>query len=327
MMDSYFNNADELWERFQSSVALEPRSRYFDYAPLRDRIVGFSLQRNYPSEIRFKPPKRTNGEDDTVALIHVIYLHPQEFKMSSHEGRVPFALRITAFSRYLSEHADYSFSDEDCPTRDSVLLSRRTPEPLEIQSYGRYFYNHSSNSFEDEKAQSLSGKDILDRLFKSHCDTTKPLRRVWPEFDFRMTWRLFAFLGSIVDFLKAILRILFGRHIESTETGTGFLKPYRREDMKLLRADSIEFFGYKAPKNLVLLYSLALAALFTGAYIRRMQDGFIYAVAASDVISLAFSIIILWILEAAFPRLLLSLINLLVRVKIRVIAHRLEQNR
>ena len=61
-------------------------SGYFNYVSLNDTKVGFSLQKNYPSNIQFKPAKTNSGEDDDVAVIWVVYdeLQPSPDKTRTH---------------------------------------------------------------------------------------------------------------------------------------------------------------------------------------------------------------------------------------------------
>jgi len=62
MTDLFFNSADELKEAF----GIDNLPGYESYTAYKDRKVGFSVQRQYPPDICYKPPKRKDGNPDTV---------------------------------------------------------------------------------------------------------------------------------------------------------------------------------------------------------------------------------------------------------------------
>ncbi len=167
MTDLFFNSPDELKEAF----GIDNLPGYENYIPFKDRKVGFSVQRQYPPDIRYKPPKRKDGTPDTVALIRVLYFHPTEVNEPVNPGKVPLSLSISTHSRYLINHFEYNFDDDNCPTRQSISLSKSTPRPIALDSKSEYFYDHHNNSFINNRSESLKGKEVLDRIFQLHCNT------------------------------------------------------------------------------------------------------------------------------------------------------------
>lgn len=122
----HFENTDE----FLAVFKLNEDSRYERATNLLNEKIGFSVQRTYPPEFRYKPPKLKNGEPDTVALIYVSYDYPRTNVENEGSQLVPVAFRIVKHSRYIAQHFDYNFEDEDCPTEESVLGSKVTPNLL-----------------------------------------------------------------------------------------------------------------------------------------------------------------------------------------------------
>src|SRR2546426_6106381 len=106
-----FNDSEEFLVKFD----LNTPPPYENTTRLTDRRVGFSVQRQYPLNILFKPARTLSGRDDTVALIHAIYTHPAEESVDLQN--VPITLRVHCHSRYSSAHVGFNYSDPDCPTK------------------------------------------------------------------------------------------------------------------------------------------------------------------------------------------------------------------
>ena len=136
-------------------------SGYENPIQLRDTTVGFSIQKNYPTGIRFKPAKSEEGDDD-VAVIWVVY---EPHKRAPAADLIPLRLRIATMSKYRAAHWDYNFDDENCPTEDSVLLSKSTPRPLELSLVNEYYYSETLDSLVNLKGDRVEGRDVLDHLF------------------------------------------------------------------------------------------------------------------------------------------------------------------
>ena len=52
-------DAERLRDIFQIDNLVD--KKYIEYTPLKDRQAGFSVKREYPSNIRYKPPRTRNG--------------------------------------------------------------------------------------------------------------------------------------------------------------------------------------------------------------------------------------------------------------------------
>ena len=64
-----FNSATEFFKAFEIGES----SKYKNFTPLEDVNVGFSIQREYPGNGRYRPPMRADGTPDVIAIIHVVY--------------------------------------------------------------------------------------------------------------------------------------------------------------------------------------------------------------------------------------------------------------
>jgi len=110
---------------------------YLEPIHLTDTKVGFSVQRGYPTNIRYKPARNKAGEYDNIAVIWVVY----EDRLPQGDSLIPIRLRIAMMSKYRSVHWDYDFQAEVCPTKESVLESKKSPQPLDLSLSGVWTYS------------------------------------------------------------------------------------------------------------------------------------------------------------------------------------------
>jgi len=158
-MPEYLGDAGQLKDIFKID---DLSSTYKNYSVSANRRVGFSVEREYPEDIRFKPPYNVRGIPDVVAIIHVVYAHPADFGDRIKGERVPIYLDIVSYSKYISVHRDYNFDDPECPTSESVGISDSTPRPKEARSMEDYYYNHQTHNLQNKKWKVVSGEFIFE---------------------------------------------------------------------------------------------------------------------------------------------------------------------
>ncbi|MFZ3138911.1 MAG: hypothetical protein WA126_16140 [Thermodesulfovibrionales bacterium] len=144
---------------------------YMDIKIFQDKYIGFSVKREYPKNIRFKPAKTKSGKDDVVALIKVTYGDPKITDKPFNPERVPIIISIIRWSIYKNNHFDYHYEDNDCPTEESLIRMNASSPPENLDSYDEYFYSHTLNQFITNKGKSITGKQILDKIFEEHINT------------------------------------------------------------------------------------------------------------------------------------------------------------
>ncbi len=308
----YFNSTEELINAF--NVRSNPV--YERITPLKDCKAGFSIQRKYPEDIRYKPPKLRNGDDDTVALIHVIYEHPEENTKQQEQGsKVPLVVRIVKFSRYTATHFDYNFSDESCPTKESVEKSKLTPAPIELNYENAFYYNHADPQFyEITTGQALTGVEILEKVYTDHCDTVR-LKGVKLRLKLRSQSYGISFLNKLVRVLTKALTSLFGRTLDDSDSISVYFSGYKRENLKKLSTESITVFGYSTARRVIILFCLLVASSFTWYFLAGGNSTYLRTVFSNSFLSLAFSILIIWILDVIVPVLLLHMINIVIKMR------------
>lgn len=290
--------------------------KYKEYIPLRDTRAGFEVKREYPKKIRYKPPQARDGKPDRVALIQVVLILPKKEEKRKRDKRIPVFVSIHLFSRYLSKHFDYDFDNtdcQDCPTKESIEKSKSTPRPLDLQSFDEYVYDTESNTLQTIRGKEVSGEKILDTVFEEHCNTIHLLKGL----KFRVKLGIRNFLVSIcgfnINFMIWVLRNLFGRTLESAESSRGTLTAYRREDLKLLKTEAFDLFGYRASKNVILVFSTFAILIYLITLIAKIK--FLRNMTSNNLIVVCCAIVSLWILDHPVPLIILFFLNLLILLR------------
>lgn len=314
MTEGLFENADQL----RNALGIQNiETLYKDYTPLTDHRVGFSIQRNYPSNIRFKPPIKANGDPDKVAIIHVIY--SVESLDTSNINKVPIRLFIGTFSKYLSKHFDYDFSDTaHCPTKESVQISKMSPEPLSLEDYTEYYFDHSAQGVFDSKGKNVIGREILDGIFQKHCNTVHWIKGIIIQSNLGSKNIVVKLMTMAIETAKWILRVFFGRTFESQDWFAGVLQPYKREDMRLLKIESIEISNFKASKNVAVTFSVLVIIVAMLITYSNFENKLVSAIKENSLLQLTACILTLWFMDSVMPLLILWFINLLVRWKLKI---------
>ncbi len=307
----FINSAKELVALFNVRNNLA----YDRVTPLRDCKAGFSIQRKYPADLQYRPPKLMDGTDEAVALIHVIYAHPEEEKQEERGSRVPLIIRITNYSRYRANHFDYNFYDPNCPTKESVEKSKLTPAPGELNYEKSFYFDHKDNQFHDESGGVITGLKVLERVYNDHCDTVHFLKGL--KLRLKLKSRSFGMyiLGTLVGLLKWSLSSIFGRTLDESDEISTYFSGYTRENLKKLSTDSITVFGYSTARRVIILFCLLAATIFTWYFYSSEKNKYLKAIFSNSFLSLTFSIVIIWVLDVIVPVLLFRFVNIIIKIR------------
>ena len=283
--------------------------------------IGFSVQRRYPASCRYKPPVKRNGEPDTLALIVVVY--QPDRRDPNKPYLVPIVARVSVYNRYVAKHLDYDFTDDECPTEESVVASNKTPRPIELSSINDYFFDHNNDRFLGADTKVIDGIDIIDGLFKLHLATVDKLKGAIFRWRLNNINRKARCYGLVLGIFKWLLKLSCGQTLESDNMGKGILDKYRREDMKLLKTESIEIFGYKASRNTICTFCSLLLIAFVFFRIVGAPRG-IKTIAGNNFLGIAACILSISLLDWALPRIFLVAINLVIKARLRSMAARIK---
>jgi hypothetical protein len=291
-------------------------SKYSDYIKLRDDI-GFSVQRDYPRNIMYDLPKTSSGKPDVRVIIYVVCEKPPDSDKDKPKKAKLF-MRVIPFSRYLSSHWDYNYNDLECPTEDSVQRSKTTPKPIAIESLDEYVYDYDTNTLRDSKNQERTGEQILDSLFDKHCNTTHIFKGLTLRWRMGSRDKVVGLCDLLVQIDQWILKTFFGRTFEPKDPFSGSFKIYQKEDMKLLKTEAIDIYGYKASKNVIITFASFVLIGFSVAYKYSIGNDFFNKMTANNLTMICFTLVSLFLLDHVLPFIFLKIINSLIRLKIKL---------
>lgn len=301
-------------EAFRSLFDFEAEPKYERYTPLKDRKAAFSVQKIYPSDILYSPPTRKNGEPDVVSIIHVIYNHPSEQK-NFKSNKIPIILTVTPFSRFLANHFDYDFTNEECPTAESVERSKATPKPIGLDFMEDFFYDHDNNTIINSTGKTLNGRQVLDYVFQKHCDTVHRFKGLKLRFHLRSKNINIWVLSFFIDACESLLKIAFGRTLEPEGIVVSAFEGYSKKDLKILNTDSINVFGYKASKNVIVSFCLLVFIGYLFGFLFCVSSEFFKGMFSNGFLIATNAILLLFLMDVIFPKFVFWLLNKFIKIR------------
>ena len=297
-------------------------SLYFGIVHYIDGNIAFSIKRNYPSNIRFQPSRTRSGEDNEVALIHVLYNYPNESINPCNSENVPIKIEIMKFNLYLNNRFLYKYEDEDCPTEKSLNIMGKSAQPIGLED--KYFYCHSRNAFLNSNGKSISGRQMLDKIFKEHCDTVHLIKglRIRTIVKFKETCiSLCNWLGNNVA--KYILKVALGYTLDEKRVLAMPSSGYVKNDLRLINDKTINLFGYKAPHRVVIAFSFLFLVFVVFLVSIDSQVNLLHKISGNAIftglITITFVFLSLWFLEHAMPIIIIKIINGLWRLRVKIL--------
>ncbi len=285
---------------------------YKDYQPMLNRRAGFTVTREYPKNLRYKPLVTSSGDAVTCALIGVVYGHPNDTRRPINGTRVPIYIWIDLHNKYLSTHHEYDYGDPYCPTEESVLSSASSPKPASFETSDDLVFDHQTNTLISKKGKVVSGKQVLDEVFAAHCNTIHRIKGLG--YRSRKRFRGFSIrLFERLEKLCSCLLRLLGYSI-LPKTGFDLLEPYKKEDLKEESKKDINFFGYKTSKNIVIVFSLLFVCFYFLLSLREHR--FFDKVVGNSLMSACLAILLLASLEFLIPRFIFYIHNSLFKKRI-----------
>lgn len=279
---------------------------YVDSVILNDAPAGFSVQRNYPKDIKFKPATTASGKDDSIACIWVVY---ESKKQSSKNLPVPIRFRIALMSKYRTRHVfDDDDFDPEKPTKASLTISHSTSQPIELNLREGYFYDPHTGGLVDDQGNSVRGVDALNEIYQAHCDTVHPLRGL----RIRSKQAAHSFsrgvLDRLIDGSKWCLKNLFGRTLNERTDRSSYFDGYKGQDFGKLPEDCIEVFGYKVPKRVLGLF-IVVAAFTVYLLFPAEERSYADLVVHSEVMLTIHCLAGLFFLDVVVPHLMFAVVN------------------
>ncbi|MGR3176700.1 MAG: hypothetical protein ACUZ8E_01430 [Candidatus Anammoxibacter sp.] len=314
------NSPNELKE----ILSLAGLDNFENITNLTDVKCGISLQKRYPNDIRYKPPKKKNKDPDTYALIKIIHRHPDDkFLPAEKNSRMPIYVSITCFSRYIVDHFDYDFEDGNCPTRISIEESKTSPKPINLNYPDDFYYDHSLKSFIDNKNNKISGTDIINKVFKEHCNTVHITKGFVLRSKLNIRSISISLCNLTVNLLIKSLQGIFGWTLDSDPIMANYYG-YERKDLKRLKTEYIEIFGYKTGSKIIIIFCVISIMFYLMYWYYNLNIPYIRTIFSNNLLTLTHSIFTLWVLDFALPRLIFNAINMLIKLKIQLITSKIK---
>jgi hypothetical protein len=299
------NNGQELLDKFDLGSDRE----FYDPVILSDADAGFSIRRNYPEEIRYKPARGSDKNPDNVAVIWVVF--DKKRIEADDPNLVPIRCRIATMSIYRAQHWDYDFDDPKCPSKDSVEMSNASPQPFSLDFPSEYFYNAEKNIFLTKIGVKVSGIEILNSIFKEHVDSVHLFRGFKYKIQSLKNTAENSFFEVFIKLIKITLKFLFGRTIDEDWKVNSAFRGYPMSAFKKLQLSSIEILGYRTSKNVIVIFCL-LVVFFSFLFLPLEDGSYPGSVLDSEILTTIHALLGLIILDEAVPLILFGLMNLLI---------------
>ena len=303
---SYFTSTVEFFKAFE----IDESSKYKDFTPLADVNVGFSIQREYPVDGRYRPPMRADGTPDVLAIIHVVYNHESMGKNIAAES-VPVRITIVRYSKWIGQHFSYDFGNKECPTKESIDISNKTPKPLDLILEG--CFDHGDNRFVLETGENLSPKELLDWIFDKHLRTTGYLSSA-----------LRTSKHKARDLTGVAIRIIRYYFLEETwnwqiedsiSNAKYYLYGYPESEVRKRLLKELDLFGYSTSMATIILFCCLVIITFSIYHILGGNEPFLKSISSNNFLVLIFALFSLYILDNIVPKLLFKLMNFLIRLR------------
>lgn len=282
-----------------------------------DGIVGLSILRDYPDNIKFISATNKLGEKDSVALIKVGY-----FSVDN-EQNANLHVSITKASRFLLKgNWDFNFSkdNKESPTRESLEISKRSKQPIDLVDNSRYQFNLNSKRIKDlEKHLEVTPNNIVNEIFNLHLKTLG-YSATFFRLKMLVQRKIPDITSSLNEWIKLFLLNFFGRTIMKTDDiSLGIFKTYSAGDLRALSDEKTKVLGSDFPITNQSARTFAVVVLFIFLAKYYLDYDFLGLVELSNIASnnLLFSATLIGSLVLFFdrivPYLFLYIINGLIR--------------
>lgn len=291
---------------------LDSQKLYYDPIVIRDANIGFSIKRNYPSNIRFKPPINKLGEPDEIIVIWLV-LNASISSAPNGIQKVPLYIKINKFSRYKSKFFDYDFNDPKSPTKESLYQSEKTPQPSELEFIDYFFYDQNDSVFFDRAGKKYNGLELLEFVVNKHINTVHLFKGL--KFRFKHAYKIntVSFLTPIIRFCIYSLKKIFGRELDKSDTIIAQYDGFSAQDFRRTTTDIMEFFGYRTSKKVIALFCLVIVLLSLLNYTTIINIEYFYFIFSHNLLVITHSIILLLILDNVIPMIIFRFMNYLIK--------------
>lgn len=306
-------------------VKLFAFSKKVEITPWKENnsAIGLSILKDYPKKGSFIPILDGNGKQDSVVQIRIWCLI-NDLIAEKNLKKVKLNFAVVKSSRYIFKHNFYGFSD-DSPTEAAIAKSEASKQPIDIEDGSRYELNVNTLKIYDLKNnQYVKPKTVVDDVYKLHLST---INNFFFQTEIALQKNIIELIDPINKFLEKINLYLFGKKIKETKNfGVGSITPYAFKDLgdATLIPEKTTILGsnlpisYQAAATFVSFFS----AIFIINYILHYDVlglvKFISSITNTFFLAVI-TIAMLLFVDRGIPYAILFLINLLIRLKWRLL--------
>ncbi len=313
-MPEPFKSTDEFLGLFD----IDKNQRFFDPIHLNDTRVGFSVKSNYPEGCNFTPARNKHGEPDDVIALWVVYEHPEDYERNTDTSRIPIRIRAENMSLYRQKHWDYDFDDDDSPDEEEIEKSNSSPQPIGLNFVDDFFYDHDSSAFIDKDGRKFSGSEMLEKATDLFLDTVHPFRSFKLRMQIKAKTNLESSISALISITEYVLTTALGRTLEPDAASFRYFSGYKRDALKKLNEDTLDIFGYKAAKPVIITFSIAVVLFSILRYATDTSGGYLAHISSSGLLAGLHALAALWFLDTIAPVAVFWLLNRLIRLRTKV---------
>lgn len=128
-------------------------------------------------------------------------------------------------------------------------------------------------------------------------------------------------LNFLIKKIPWLLSKVFGRTLDVENSYSSFYRGYRREHFKKLGTETVNIFGYKASKSVIVVFCILVAIVYAVKFWLGFRSSYLERIASSTLLAPIHLIIVLWFLDMVLPNGLFVALNYLIKWRV-ILMHR-----
>jgi len=284
--------------------------------------IGVSVLKKYPNKSFFVPVINKSDQQDSVALIKVGY---NKDSVHNNERKVLLTVSISKASHYIFAHHWYNYADTNSPSEEAVKRSEESRQPVNLEDSSRYEFHIAKNRIYDlETKRYVSANSIVNDIYNKHLKT---LIDIGFRSKMAVQKKVIELIDPINDLLRKINLVFFGKTLKKSKNfSVGIYAPYAQGDLidleltsekpKILGSDFPITYQSATTFIIVILLTFLLNYWFKYDFLGLVS--MIKEASKNSLFLAALTGTLLLFFDRVIPRLILLIINLLIRAKLRL---------
>jgi len=173
--------------------------------------------------------------------------------------------------------------------------------------------------FLDRTNNYITGNQLLDRVFDEHCDTVQFCKGIKYRFQLKRRTLSISILSILINLIPFVLKKGFGRTLDESTNVTSLLKGYKRKDLKKLSTDNLDISGYKASKNVIILFCILVFLAYIGWSVFGVKSSYFSSIFSHPFLAITHTILLLAFFDVLFPEILFRIMNFLIKWRTKLL--------